>query len=1340
METRGGDWCNVDAVIDSGAQSSWIDSEWAHKWGTNVMEASNQRARVAGGALLTVQGVLNLPILVGRQNMWVSVKLLWGLGELILGADWLHHTGAILDFSSRIMHVSSEDIPFSSEALVHRLCTREGHVREASIDTLNQLNYIESVQLRDQKVQKLKEKYIDEMPEALKRIEAMELTDVSDQQADELKVALRDLWPIFRQSLGVVQGFEASIRLKIDAKPVQVRVRRRTEEADRVEQEVVATLLRRAIIQPSMSPWAAANVLVKKPNGKWRFTTDLRGLNEQTERDAYPLPLVEEMVDWLARRKWKSTLDMTDGFYQLVLDEGSRPLTAFRTSNGHYEYARMPQGAVNSPAYFQRLAQSALGPEEQKHARVYIDDLTIATNVWAEHVHYVRRVLAQFCAMGMTFSAEKCALARHTVTYLGYEVGPTGVRPGKIKAEGLKSWGTPDGPKAVQRFLGLVGWFRRFIPRFEERAAPLRGVLKGLGMNKKQSIRCTDWAVRWGKDQQVAFDDLRDALADETGDLRVLDIFDPVLHKIVETDASDVGVGAVLYQQHGEEKRPVAFYSRRFRGAENAYSAVEKECLAAVLAIERWKPYLQGQRFVLYTDHSALTWLFNQKMPTASRLQRWVLRLLAFDFECRYRPGRANQVADALSRPVSDASVQKENDKDDDPGGSINGENATGEEACYTWTHLMEYGATQKERSLEQEIESRLGRPPAIDLRQIEDGYGAPTDDELKANYAKDEQIQKALRALESGRETSDPTYVLDEKGLVLSAFRHTGMLRVVPDVLVEQVLNAYHRAPLAGHGGVAATASRIMDAGYWWPGIARDVRDFVKVCPECVAGKMSRPRRAKALMVRYEVKRRFELIGMDVLTISPRTMSGNIKVLVMCDLFTKWTVAVAIPNEKALTIAKTFMENWVFIFGPPEMIFSDRGPAFTSAVIANLAERLGLRRGLTTPYHPESNGQVERWNQTICKMLRAFVSPQLNDWDEWLPTLVYAYNTTRHATTGITPYELMFGQQARDWASMRGPEACNAQNDSECDVEQLLEQCYRKAYKKMHSTKTAYAEAYDRQVKSVTYNPGDCVYVWTPALRAMGRKLVRPWIGPYYVRTARGAHVELSKSKNVVENEMTQVVHVNRLSRPVQEPDITQDAEETHQAQRPSGHSVLWDIACIKAVKLQTGKWQYLVQWRDAHKPTWESEEKLPPLLVAAYRAQQADQYEDSSGSKSSEDSSGLLPALNLVKELLHSDQRGSESQVCGMMHCDSEVAIAWVEKGFSPNVTHLRKGHGISVAAVHEVYHEQRYGNCKLMFVHGVDNPANIFTKPLGPVKFGVMEKWMLDPGKPEPNVSAV
>lgn len=391
-------------------------------------------------------------------------------------------------------------------------------------------------------------------------------------------------------------------------------------------------LLENGLAVPSNSPWASPCLLVPKEDGSLRLCTDYRRVNAVTLPDAYPIPRIDDLVDSVGQSTYISKIDLLKGYYQIKLSEKAQPISAFVTPFGLFQYLRMPFGMRNSPATFQRIMNFIL--QDLDGVNVYLDDIIIFSNTWGQHVHSIACVLERLRGANLTIKLAKTTLCSAVVTYLGHEVGQGRVRPKSANVDAILKYPAPTNRKALLRFVGMTGFYRRYCPNFSAVAMPLTNLTSG------------KVTFNWTKDCQAAFNQLKDFLAHDP----VLMAPDFSLPFILQTDASDLAIGAVLLQEKTGVLHPIAYYSAKFNKHQRNYSCIEKELLAIILSIKKFECYLYGNPpLQVFTDHNPLVFLSRNQFSN-QRLLRWSLFLQPYDLQIRHIKGSENKIADALSR------------------------------------------------------------------------------------------------------------------------------------------------------------------------------------------------------------------------------------------------------------------------------------------------------------------------------------------------------------------------------------------------------------------------------------------------------------------------------------------------------------------------------------------------------------------------------------------------------------------------------------------------------------------------------------------------------------------
>ena len=466
------------------------------------------------------------------------------------------------------------------------------------------------------------------------------LSQITDEKQGEINKLLEELLPreiTASKYLPTTDLIEHEIKLIYSAKPVKQRYYPVSEKLEQVMHAELEKLKEAGIVEKSRSPWNSPVVMIKKPNGTHRMCIDLKAVNAISEKDAYPTPYMDVILNKLKRAKFISTIDLKSAYHQIKLKPESRPITAFTIpGRGHWQFTRLPMGLSGAGATFQRLLEEIIG-ELEPYAYNYLDDIVLATETFEEHMQLLRTLILKIKNAGLTINRDKSKFCCNEVKFLGFKVNEHGLMIDPDKTVAITNYPKPKTLRQLRRFLGMSSWYRRFIKDYAKIADPLNKLTK------------KDVKFVWGAAQDDAFEVIKNLIANAP----LLHRPDPIAEFCIQTDACDTGLGAVITQYINEQERVIAFASRALHKNELVFSTTEKECLAIKWAIEKFRPYVEGSTFTVITDHSALQWLFKKKNPVG-RLGRWAQDLMAYDFKVVHRKGAHNVVPDALSRMYED--------------------------------------------------------------------------------------------------------------------------------------------------------------------------------------------------------------------------------------------------------------------------------------------------------------------------------------------------------------------------------------------------------------------------------------------------------------------------------------------------------------------------------------------------------------------------------------------------------------------------------------------------------------------------------------------------------------
>ena len=954
------------------------------------------------------------------------------------------------------------------------------------------------------------------LTEAEFNIDNGDLTGVQRKTLSDLLQKYRQVFASHPSELGHTKVVQHHIDVEAGQRPIRLRPYRAGPHQRAVIDENIQTLLDQEVIEPSNSPWAAPVVLVLKKDKTYRFCVDYRRLNSVTKFDSFPLSRIDDCFDTLGTTQpyYFSTLDLMSGFFQVDLDEESRDKTTFVTHRGTYRFKRMPQGLVGAPATFSRLVETVFRGLNWKICLAYLDDIIVFSHSFNDHIKHLTQVFDRLVSSNLKLKMNKCHFGKKQVQYLGHILSAQGISPDPQKVEAVASFPVPQNAKAIRSFLGLTGFYRRFVNKYTVIAKPLRDLLR----------KGTKFV--WLDEHEQAFKKLKEALINSP--LLAFPEFNTPFK--LYTDGSYSGIGAILTQSQNGLERVVAYTGRALNVHETNYPITEIEALSMIHAVSQFDVYLRHAPFTVYSDHSALRPLFQTKDATG-RLGRWILFMQGYKYEILYRPGQNMGHADALSRrdyPRNTDSLELE---------------------PYIGLDMYNNVAVSTPSQV-QNISPNLVKTSvlATDIQTC-DSTEIPDWDELVTLQEVDHDCRPIIRYLrdkilpENDIEARHLLLKIDQYTLYDSILYHIRNPRgkephrqvVVPASLRKTVLTQTHSDVLGGHFGQDRTYA-LIQLRYYWPGMYTDVSTFVSQCISCNQKKRPCSKIKAPLQPLPIPSSPFERISVDVVGPLPVTHSGKKYLLCFTDHLTRYPEVFAVSDIKASTVARIFFDEIVCRHGAPRELLSDRGTNFLSNLVKETCKLFGTQQKFTSPYRPQTNGLQERYHATLIQSLAMYVDSHHRDWDVFLPSVLFAFRASPATrSTGHSPFMLLYGREPTLPLDVKYtmPMECPATvRDHLSMLITKLETVRGIAITNLTEHKNQMKSQYDKTARLETFEVGDVVFVYCPHVKAhASKKLSMLWKGPYFI--AQKVSQVLYKVRRLSDNKLLSVpVHVNRFKR----------------------------------------------------------------------------------------------------------------------------------------------------------------------------------------------------------------
>ncbi len=751
-------------------------------------------------------------------------------------------------------------------------------------------------------------------------------------------------------SPGVSTKTKLHVNLKDpNATPVRERPRRVPFKALEVIRDMVKTMLESKVIEPVESAWAFPIVLARKSDGSWRFCVDYSKLNDLVIKDSFPLPNIEEMIDELKSAEVLSVVDLSSGFWQIPVHESAKEKLAFVTHFGTYTFNGMPFGFVNSPGIFQRAISETLDPLLFKCCMVYVDDVVIYSKNIDEHIKHLEQVFSLLDKYNWKIKLKKCKFAQTKLDYLGYCVGNGQIEPSSRNIEKLMAMKEPSTPEEMESFLGLTGYYKKFILGYGYLIKPLRKYLENIRKkNKKETFNL--------KEDQEGYESYTTILSLLSSN-PILKIFDPNKPIIVKSDTSGFAWGGVLCQVYDNMEMPICYASGTLNSSQRNWPAWKREAYGSLRCMEKWKYYLIGNKFKLVTDHKANIYLMDQTQQHTPMIENWKIILSQYNYTVEHRPGKTLVLEDSLSRSpellllgLEDLQAAQEN--------------------CMFLSKIKKM-VSGEDVTWSDEEEKMLKDVKKCFVVEDDILYFVTSYNKLKPS-------KSAIRV-------------------------------VLSDSMFNDIFNLCHNLEAGGHFGFKRTYEKI-SAEYWiFDMYAKCVKLF-KVCVPCQKNKITKLNNIDNIKILPQEP--FEILEMDYIDVTVESEEGYKYVLCVCDVFSGKVWYLPAKSRKADEAYFLLFNNIFSPFFFPKFLYSDLEASLSGELNDLICKATGIKREYTRPGSVGHTGHVENKNKVLEIYITKFIDEyKHSDWNRYCALAAYAYNKSISSITNLSPDYILFGK-----------------------------------------------------------------------------------------------------------------------------------------------------------------------------------------------------------------------------------------------------------------------------------------------------------------------------------------
>lgn len=867
---------------------------------------------------------------------------------------------------------------------------------------------------------------------------------LSKQDCSDMQSILNEFTDVLTTKLGSCDLMEYEIDLK-DPTPVRLKPYPLSPPHNKKMREIIQKLLDNDVIEASTSKYSSPAFLVPKGNNDFRLVVNYKSLNKNIQTFMGPLPDVHSAFHYLQGASVYTIMDLNQAYFQLKLNDKSKPLTAFATPFNLYQFKRVPMGLSVGASILNSLMDHLLHDIKYQFVFNFADDIIIYSENMEQHKQHLREVLNRLRKANLTVNPEKVQFAVEEISFLGHRVRKNNIMIDPDRTKALRDYPVPRNSKDVSRFLGMVNFLNKFIPDWAELSLPLNEL-------RKKSVK-----FKWTDVHQRNFELLKERISNPP----VLKMADFDREFILQTDGSSVGISSCLMQELDGVRFPIAYYSRKLTDQERKYSIYEIECLSVVAAMDKFRSYLEVKPFKLEVDNLALTWILSHHRKLG-RIERWIAKIQSLQFTVTHIKGSQNYIADALSRMFE---TPEEGVKDQ------RGDGKSGNET--------------EDALIHERINALLTDFPLAFTG-------------IKEHQDNDEDIQEIKARLRRG-DRMKADYVITKDVLLLKEKKNKKTRVVLPKHLIPMVFKFYHESPVGGHLGCFRTLNKIRQT-FIWKGMRKQVFELVKMCTTCMESKPANKIYGGEYVSDHSY-RCMDKLYIDYVGPLPRTAGGNTAIFIAVDDFSKFTWFFPVRDITSANAIRSLEETVFKNFSPARVIVSDNAKQFKSKDFKNMCFSYGIKHITTSVYYPKGN-LSERHIRDLKAALVSYHSDAHNTWDQNLKYLQLALNTAVSRTTMSSPFDLLFNFTANlplinQWDLKELiPEVAQRGN---------IKELYNTAIK--HIKKVIQQNRNSKEIRGVwhPFKVGSLVFVKThpqsKKIDKVTQKLAKKFEGPYRVK-----------------------------------------------------------------------------------------------------------------------------------------------------------------------------------------------------------------------------------------------